>query len=187
MPSLARSLSYGLLLCLLPWSLSAQANPYATQIRQADFIQTDTGLSVQAKIDYPLSPIAKEALLKGVPLFWTVRLEIRETGRLWDSTVYRQKLPYRLRFHALLNQYEVLAPPEQSEMFLSLNSALNFMSALHGLKPIGSELLRPGQQYQAAIKCQFEPELLPVPLRPFAYLNRAWFLSSDWYIWPIQK
>lgn len=187
MPGLARALNYSLLLWLLLWPMTTHASQYATQIRQADLISTDTGLSIQAKIDYPLSPTAKEALLKGVPLFWTVWLEIREIGQLWDINIHRQKLPYRLRFHALLNQYEVLTPTTKSEMFLTLNAALSYMSALNEAKPINTELLKPGRRYKAALKCQFERELLPVPVRPFSYLNSQWFLSSDWYIWSIQK
>jgi hypothetical protein len=187
MPSLVKAFRHCLFIGLLIWSIPTQAYPYATQIRYADLIQTESGLSVQAKIDYPLSPTAKEALHKGVPLFWTIKLELRESGTLWDTTIYKQTLHYRLQFHALLNQYEVRSPTVQSEMFLTLNAALGFMSTLDDAIPISNDLLLPNQPYTAALKCQFERERLPVPLRPFSYLDSQWFLSSDWYIWPIQK
>jgi hypothetical protein len=61
------------------------------------------------------------------------------------------------------------------------------MSSLHDSDPVPADLLQPGQRYKLAIKCQFDREALPVPLRPFAYLDSQWFLSSDWYLWPIQK
>lgn len=187
MPNLVKAFRHGLFIGLLICSIATHAHPYATQIRYADLIQTDSGLSIQAKIDYPLSPTAKEALHKGVPLFWSIKLELRESGLLWDTPIYRQTLHYRLQFHALLNQYEVRSPTIPSEMFLTLNAALGFMSTLDDAIPISSDLLLPNQHYKAALKCQFERERLPVPLRPFSYLNSQWFLSSDWYIWPIQK
>ncbi|MCQ8105878.1 DUF4390 domain-containing protein [Methylomonas sp. SURF-2] len=163
------------------------ANPYAAIIRRADLVETDSGPQLQAQIDYQLSPSAKEALHKGIALNWRVLLKLRAVGRLWDRTVYSRELPYRIRFHALLNQYEVLAPNQASEMFLTLNAALGYMSNPRDSTPLGAISPRPGQRYYLAVKCQFEREDLPVPLRPFAYLDPQWFLSSDWTLWPIQK
>ena len=188
MPSLAKPYSYGLLLCLILWpSFCAADEHYAAQIHKAELIHTGSNLQVQARIDYKLSPTAKEALHKGVPLTWLVLIQIREIDLLWDSTIYSQEQPYRLQFHALLSQYEVQTPDQDSEMFLTLNAALNFMSSLQNSNPIADDLLKAGRRYKLAIKCQFDRESLPVPLRPFAYLDAQWSLSSDWYLWPIQK
>lgn len=187
MPSLARALSVGLLCGLAIWPLFSAADGFVPQIRQASVIYTGSHFHIRTQIDYQLSPTAKEALHKGIPLNWLVRIEIRKIGNLWDSTISEQILPYRLRFHALLNQYEVLKPDKENEMFLTLNAALGFMSSLQDSRPVQAELLQAGQRYKLAIKCQFDRESLPVPLRPFAYLDAQWFLSSDWYLWPIQK
>lgn len=188
MPRSARIVNWTLLLCLTFWPLPGATESYPPLIRQAELIATDDNqYLLETQIDYQLSPVAKEALHKGVPLTWLVLVEIREIGRLWDSTIYSQKLPYRLRFHALLNQYEVLTPNNQAEMFLTLNAALGFLTSLRGLQPIPAELFAPGHRYKLAMKCLFDRESLPVPLRPFAYLDTQWFLSSDWYIWPIRK
>lgn len=187
MPGWAKAFSFWLLACLAPWPLLSAANAYVPQIGQAKVIYTDDSFYIQTQIDYQLSPTAKEALHKGIPLTWLTLIEIRKIGNLRDSTLVRQELAYRLRFHALLNQYEVLTPHKESEMFLTLNAALNFMSAAHASKAMPADLLQPGQRYKLAVKCQFDRELLPVPLRPFAYLDNQWFLSSDWTLWPIQK
>ncbi|MCK9606276.1 MAG: DUF4390 domain-containing protein [Methylomonas sp.] len=187
MPSLAKPFSLGLILCLSLWPFFSAADPYAAIIRQADLIQAGADLQIQARIDYRLSPTAKEALHKGVPLTWIVDLNIREVGRIWDSTLYQRERPYKIQFHALLNQYEVVTPEDDGEMFLTLNAALNFMSGLHDDTQLAVDLIQPGQRYYLAIKCRFDREALPVPLRPFAYLDTQWFLSSDWTLWPIQK
>lgn len=187
MPSSVRTFSVCLIVCLSFLSLLATADAFATRVRQASLINNGERYAIQAQIDYRLSPTAKEALLKGIPLTWRVQIEMRETGKVWDSVIHSQELPYRLQFHALLNQYEVLTQSDHSEMFLTLNAALSYMSNLHEAAAIPASLLKAGQQYQLAIKCQFDRESLPVPLRPFAYLDTEWFLSSDWYLWPIQK
>ncbi len=187
MPGFVKPFNHILRVLLLLWALPGIAGLYDTQIRQASLIKNDAEFNIQTKIEYLLSPVAKEALHKGVPLFWTVWLEIREIGWLWDDCIHRQRLSYRLKFHALLNQYEVLSDSTHGEMFLSLNAALNYMSAPTTAAPVSQDLFQPGRHYELAIKSRFERELLPVPLRPFAYLDSQWFLSSDWYIWLLQE
>lgn len=187
MPSLAKAFRNCLLICLMLWPMLSVADSFAAKIRHAEWVDNGHDFSIRANIDYQLSPTAKEALHKGVPLTWIVKLEIRKIGPLLDSTVYRQNLPYQLRFQALLNQYEVVTPQNESEKFLSLNAALRFMSAPRLAKPIPAEVLQTDQHYKLALKCQFDRESLPVPLRPFSYLDAQWFLSSNWYLCPIQK
>ncbi|AEG01874.1 DUF4390 domain-containing protein [Methylomonas methanica] len=187
MPNLAKPFSLGLFLCLSLWPFFSAADPYSAIIRQAGLIETGSDLQVQARIDYRLSPTAKEALHKGVPLTWVVDINIRKTGRIWDSTLYSREQRYQMQYHALLNQYEVVTPDDEGEMFLSLNAAMNFMANLHDDIRLAADSFQPGQHYYLAIKCRFDREALPVPLRPFAYLDTQWYLSSDWTLWPIQK
>ncbi|MGY6277755.1 DUF4390 domain-containing protein [Methylomonas sp. MgM2] len=187
MPNLARTVSPVLLVFLFFWPLCSLADVFSAQIQRADLVDNGQNLRVQAKIKYRLSPTAKEALHKGVALTWIVLVEIREIGRIWDSNIYSLELPYCLQFHALLNQYEVVTPNKQSEMFLTLNAALSFLSNLRDTKPIPADIFRSGRRHVLAVKCQFDRESLPVPLRPFTYLDSQWYLSSDWYLCPIRK
>jgi hypothetical protein len=174
------------LLLLLFWPVATLADDYAARIRYARLTETADGYTLKAEINYHLSPTAREALQKGVPLAWDVLIEISRSGLLWNSGVYQKILPYSLQFHALLNQYEVKAPGQQ-EMFLSLNSALNSMAQLQDEIVIDKSLLMAGNPYQIRLKTRFNREFLPIPLRPVAYLDSQWFLSSDWFVWPIQK
>jgi hypothetical protein len=176
-----------LMLSLTIWSPSGSAQDFSAHIRTADLLESQDAYLLCAEIDYQLSPIAKEALEKGVPLAWEVLFRLSESAWLLQHDVYSSDLAYRLQYNALLNHYEIIRPDGQSEMFLSLNAALNFMSAPRARLPYSMVKLKDGHRYQLAVKSRFNRELLPVPLRPFAYLDTAWFLSSDWYVWPIQK
>ncbi len=167
------------------WPLLSPANDYSARIRQADLIDNGDSFNIEARIDFQLSPTAKEALHKGVPLTWKVLIEIREVGQVWDATLYEQELTYRLQYHALLNHYDVVASNKDKEMFLTLNAALGFMSNVQDTEPVKTELFQSGRRYKLAIKCRFDRESLPVPLRPSSYLETQWYLSSDWYVWPI--
>ena len=42
-------------------------------------------------------------------------------------------------------------------------------------------------QYVVAIKVSFDRDALPLPLRPLAYINPQWYLSSEWTLWPLKK
>lgn len=186
MRSLANPLSC-LLLCLTLWPLPSLADEFAAQVRYAKLIETAQDYVVNAEIDYRLTPTAQEALHKGVPLAWDVLIKIRQPGFLHNTILFKRKLPYSLQFHALLNQYEVKNPAGESGMFLSLNAALSYMALLPDAAHISKQLLKPGNHYQLAVRTRFNRERLPIPLRPVAYLDAQWFLSSDWFIWPIQK
>jgi hypothetical protein len=188
MPSCVKTFSRCCLLILPLWSFAATASDYSAQIRYADLSHNSSDeLQINAAIDYPLSPTAKEALLKGVPLEWMLTVEIRQSGWLWDSIVFKQQLPYKLQFHALLNQYAVQTSRGHSEMFLTLNAALGYMSQPQTIVIFDSSQLKADSDYQLALKTQFLREALPVPLRPFAYLDQQWYLSSNWFLWPIPK
>ncbi len=176
-----------LLLCLQLCPLAAQAVDYAASIESAELRHAAAGYYAEAHIEYQLSPMAKEALHKGVPLAWNVVFELRQPGVLWDSVIFKRKLAYSLQFHALLNQYAVQSPYDHSEMFLTLSAALNYMASVHDNSPIPANLLQAGKPYILAVQTQFNREFLPIPLRPVAYLDHRWFLSSTWHTWPIQK
>lgn len=175
------------LLLLLLWPVLTLAGNFGVNINHVALIDNGTGYQMDTEIDYQLSPLAKDALEKGVALTWDIRLEIRQPGFLWTSVIYKKKLRYTLQYHALLKQYEVRTSDAPTEMFLTLNAALNFMSLPKPRGTLAKSLLKSDQRYLLAARCTFNRELLPVPLRPFTYLNQQWFLSSPWFIWPIQK
>lgn len=184
MPNCANWLSACRWLVLAFWPLTGMAGEYAARVRYADLSHYQTKIEINGLIDYNLSPTAKEALLKGVPLEWRLLIEIREIGWPWDRTLIEMSRPFKLQYHALLNQFAVQIAQERAEMFLSLNAALDYLSQLH-LETAAE--LPPSENLRLAIKTQFRREALPVPLRPFAYLDPQWYLSSDWFLWSIPK
>lgn len=187
MPSCVKSLKVLLWLSLSLALSPAIANEYGISIKHLELIRQAETYKIDSEIDYQLSPTAKEALEKGIPLTWDVQFEIRQPGFIWAKRIYKKRLRYTLQYHALLKQYKVIGPDNHLEMFLSLTAALNYMaSPLRGIT-LAAEQLDSGKHYFLAMKTSFNRELLPVPLRPFAYLNRQWFLSSPWMIWPFQK
>ncbi len=150
---------------------------------------TGGGLTVSADIRYGLSQAASEALNNGVPLFWEVSIKVlRPRPWLWDQVLSVTLLRYRLEYHALLNVYRVtLEHQGQAYNVPSLAAALAVMSSLRGLQVLDKKALASEQHLVVKAQVVFDRSSLPMPLRPFAYFNREWDLSSEWTVWAWKK
>ena len=95
---------------------------------------------------------------------------------------------YRIQYHALLNMYRVRNEGSgEVYNFSTLSAALDLMSAVRDFPVLEKAGLAPEKQYLLAVKVSIDREALPLPLRPIAYLDPQWYLSSDWTLWPLKK
>lgn len=172
---------------LAPWP--ASAGPYAAVVKYADLDLQDEEYVLSAEILYRLSPKAIDALKNGVPLFWAVNIRVKRQRDFWpDETVAEKNLRFRIQYQALLNVYRVRNEDSgEGGNFSSLASALDALSTIHSMPVAARTALTSGQPYTVGMRVVFDRELLPLPLRPFAYLNSQWYLSSDWYLWPLNN
>jgi len=116
-----------------------------------------------------------------VPLFWTVRIQVQqERSWLWPRTLAEKAIPYRLEYHALLNRYRVKnTSKNETHNFATLPAALESMAALRDFPLIEQNAISSEGQTVIGLGISFEREALPLPLRPWAYLDGEWCLSSD--------
>jgi len=181
-----------LLISLLGWGLppsTAYAGTGTTTVSNVVLARDGKHYLLSADIHYGLSGTAKEALNNGVPLFWNVFVKIlRPRLVLWDEILFETVLRYRLEYRALLNLYRlVLEHNGQTYNVASLSAALELMSRLRYLEVLAEDAAVQEQPLLVAIKVEFDRSSLPMPLRPFAYFNRGWDLSSAWVLWPWKK
>ncbi|MFZ2170005.1 MAG: DUF4390 domain-containing protein [Methylococcaceae bacterium] len=178
---------YGVLLWLLPFS--GYANEFAAEVRQAEITLEGDSYVLSADILYQLSDKAMEALQNGVPLFWDLQVKVQQQRDfLWNKTLVDTTIRYRLQYHALLNMYRVKNEGDgEVYNFSTLSAALDSMSAIRGFRLIEKTELGPEKQYLCAVKVNFDRDALPLPLRPIAYIDPQWYLSSDWTLWPLKK
>lgn len=199
------------LLCLFIglFPVSAGAADFATEIKNAEINFQNDNYLLSADLVYKLSDKAKEALQNGVPLFWDVKVILKANKSFWwDKTLARITIRYQIQYHALLNIYRVVIVHKICSMnsntdtqgikasslqringdvynFSTLSSALDFMSVLHNVSLI--KIVPNGNATFAEIKVSFDRDALPLPLRPIAYLEPQWYLSSDWTLWHLKK
>ncbi|WP_024299263.1 DUF4390 domain-containing protein [Methylomicrobium lacus] len=180
-----------LLFLIWGWLLSAPvfAGDYAAIVKDAELALQDEEYVLSAEIQYRLSPKATDALKNGIPLFWAVNIEIkRQRDFWWDQTIAEKHLRFKIQYQALLNVYRVRNEDSgEGGNFSSLGAAMGALSSIRYVPVLGKSALADDQRYAVGVRVVFERELLPLPLRPLAYLNPQWYLSSGWYIWNLKN
>jgi hypothetical protein len=165
------------------------AEGFGVQVKNAGIALQGDSYLLSADIDYRLSARAKEALQNGVPLYWDIHIKtLQHRDYFWDSTLSNTTVRYRIQYHALLNMYRV-RDEDSRELynFSTLSAALDRMSTLRDYRVLERSAFESGKRYAVAIKVTLDRDALPLPLRPIAYTNPQWYLSSDWTLWPLTK
>lgn len=179
------------LFCLLVglWPITAYAEEFAVSVKKAEMPLRGDSYFLSADINYRLSDRAKDALQNGIPLFWTVLVKVQQhRDYLWNKKLLDKEIRYRIQYHALLNMYRVRNESNGAVDNLStLSAALNAMSTIRNVPIMDKVDIASGVHYIAGVKVRFERDALPLPLRPIAYINPQWYLSSDWYLWSLKK
>lgn len=180
-----------LLLYLLLLLIPASGYPKDTGVKvtRAETALLGNDYVLTADIDYQLSEKAIEALNNGVSLFWAYHFKVyEERNYLWDNTLVEKSFRYRIQYHALLKMYRITNESNGAvDNFSTLQSALDSLSTLRDYRLVEKAKISDQESYIAGMKITFERDALPLPLRPIAYTNPQWYLSSDWYLWPLKK
>ena len=142
---------------------------------------------LHADVDYRFSDDVLEAIHNGVPMVVVLDVELyRDRGYIWDEEVASLEQRYELQYHALSEQYLVSnLNSGEAHTSLTLHSALYGLRDVNKLPVIDRHLLEKDNTYYVRIRARLAINNLPVPLRLNALISRAWWLSSDWYRWPL--
>jgi hypothetical protein len=163
--------------------------PAEVKVKNAEITVLGDDYVVSADIGFQLGEKAMEALNNGVSLFWTYQFKVKEKrDYVWDKTLSEKNFRYRIQYHALLKMYRVRNESNGSvDNFSTLQAALDLLSTLRAYRLIEKREITDKKQYVVEVKIIFERDALPLPLRPMAYLNPEWYLSSDWFVCPLKK
>ncbi len=193
------SLYHALLYCFWVWLLPvlshadtpvlSVAEGFGVEVKNAEITLQGDSYLLSADIDYKLSARAKEALQNGVPLYWDIHIKaLQQRDYFWDNTLTNTGIRYRIQYHALLNMYRVRNEGSRELYnFSTLTAALDLMSTIRDYRVLDKAAYVPGKRYAVGIKVTLDRDALPLPLRPIAYTNPQWYLSSDWTLWPLTK
>lgn len=178
------------LLLLLLFSQSAHATIFSVNYPKVH--QIGNGYVISAQVDYPLTARVIEALENGVPITFFQELELNETFPLfgnfwqWETNLWRIKLRYQLRFHALSEQYVIMSlDTEHQQNFPNLDGALSALGQITDLT-VPPEYTDNTDDLILRIRSGLDLNALPTPMRPGALISSKWQLTSPWVraVWP---
>ena len=175
------SLGFGWLLC--PPVCGASGFVVANAVTR---LEEQTYL-LDVQVDYGFSETALEALDNGVPLTLEMRVQVRRKGAwIWESNLVERRRLYTIRYRPLPELYLVVRLPEgPKQSFVTRAAAIAALGEVHDLPLLDRSRLDPDERYLVRVKVSLEVEALPLPLRPVAYLQPSWDLSSGWTLWPL--
>jgi hypothetical protein len=176
-----------LLLRLLALALALPAAPAARAdvipLRAADLRIEDGELLRSAQFDLTLTPPLTEALMRGIPLYFTLEFELTRPRWYWlDETVAQWSITYRVSYSELTRQYRVSSGP-LGQAFESLEEVQRFVGRVSSRPVAHADILAHGARYEAAVRMRLDAAQLPKPFQVSALASHEWQLSSDWHRW----
>jgi len=152
----------------------------STQI-QRGFYQLD------AQLEYALSQAALDALESGVPLTFELEVDIIQPREwMWDKIISSYDQRYQVAYHALTQQYIVtnLNSGVQNS-YSHRKTALLTMGRINNYPLIDFEKVKIRDDYKGRIRISLLINELPVPMRPWTFINAEWSLKSEWFEWDL--
>ena len=94
-----------LLFCVLTWGHTLAS---ATEITQFQLERVDDGLALSTQVQFELSPVVEDALLKGIPLFFVYEADTYRDRWYWtDQRVASSARTIRLAYQPLTRRWRV--------------------------------------------------------------------------------
>ena len=140
----------------------------------------DEKLYIDADVEFELSPELRTAAEKGVPLYFTVEVELAQPRWWWfDKNVVKEQQTWRVVYNALTRQWRVgtgdLSLPESS-----MNDALAMLRHIRGWAVAYVADLDRDQEYQGRVRLRLDTSLLARPFQVDAINSSAWTLATPW-------
>ncbi len=155
-------------------------------ISAAHITKIGNGHVLNATINYPLTPRVKEALDNGIPIVFFQEFKLVDLTPLlgeywqWEDTLWRTKISYELRYHALAQQYVLQDTATGKERFFpSLEGTLHALGKIQNLT-LPPEHMVDNNHLLFQLRSGIDLYALPTPMRPGAIISSKWHLTSPW-------
>ncbi|MDR1311676.1 MAG: DUF4390 domain-containing protein [Burkholderiaceae bacterium] len=128
-----------------------------------------------------LNSSLEEALQRGIPLYFTLELEVSRPRWMWfDEKPVSSSRTMRISYNVLTHQYGVGIVGGLQQYVISLEEALNRIRRPPAWVIAGKDVLKTGETYFAEIRIALDLSYLPKPFQVNVINNRHWQLSSHW-------
>lgn len=159
----------------------AQSNLLAqADVTRIDPVIVDGQLSMDINFDLRLNAAMNQGVERGVPLYFTVDLEIVEPRWWWfDKTMVATTLTRRLTYNTLTQQWRV-ASGDLSIPVDSLAAGLSMLSVVRTWPIAPTDRFEPNVTYEGRVRLRLDTTQLVRSLQLDAMNRGVWSLSSRW-------
>ena len=164
--------------CLL---LGYSAHGAEIDITQASLESTDEGYRLSASYAFELNRGLEDALVRGVPLYFTTDVQLTRRRWYWfDEVSIAASRTVRISYNVLTRQYHAAITGQLQQSFPSLEDALSLIRRPPRWIVADKNALKPDDIYFVGLRMRLDVAQLPKPFQINALNNSDWRLSSDW-------
>ena len=158
-------------------------------VRDVTLWESDNSYLLDADIDYFPTDTVIEALKNGIPLTFEVTVKVRESDSWlgwFERALTKRKIRFQLRYRPLSSLYEISSDHHQRN-FVSWKSLFSNLGELRQIAIVDTGELDVQKEYRVEIRAELDINSLPLPMRPMAYIDSDWDMSSGWSEWPLHQ
>ena len=171
--------------------LTVDAAADGVNVRDVTLWENENSYLLDADIDYFPTDTVIDALKNGIPLTFEVTIKVRESDSWlgwFERALTKRKIRFQLRYRPLSSLYEISTDHNQYQRnFVSWKSLFSNMGELRQIVIVDTGELDIKKRYQVEIKAELDINSLPLPMRPMAYIDSDWEMSSEWSKWPLHQ
>ncbi|MEN9560658.1 MAG: hypothetical protein RLZZ502_1869 [Pseudomonadota bacterium] len=167
-----------LIFCLLVWAIPMLSWGQSIGIRQAEIRSEDEALVLDADFELSFTHTLEEALQRGVPLYFTLELNVARSRWLFDDSISSQNQTWRIAYSPLTRDYRLSSGLYHTQV-RNLDLVARQIARVRGRKIIDKVLLKRNEKYLVSIRLLHDIGQLPKPLQVSALSNREWSLESE--------
>lgn len=165
---------------LLPLATSAQAAE-GIELVQASLESTEEGYRLKAEFSLELTRALEDALMRGVPLYFTTQVEVSRPRWYWfDEKSITAARSVRISYNVLTKQYRVSTDGSLHRNFAKLDEVMALLRRPSRWVIAESNALNRNEMYTVAIRMALDTSQLPKPIQVSAIGGGDWQLTSDW-------
>lgn len=175
----------GALLSMTILALAMAVGPAAraadgVEILQAQLESTAEGLKLSTSFAFELTRGLEDALIRGVPLYFTTEITISRQRWYWfDEEAVSASRTIRISYNVLTRQYHAAAVGQLQQSFPTLEDALLLVRRPSRWIVAPPGALRSDVPYNVTISMGLDVTQLPKPFQVHALNSSDWRLASD--------
>lgn len=167
-------------LMLLFWSASQAELAARASIERIEPLVISGQLSLDVDIDLQLNSTMKQAATRGVPLYFSLDLEIEQPRWWWlNKTIVDTYLERRLSYNTLTRTWRV-STGDLSISAASYEDAIELLTRVRDWPVVMSDRFEPDEQYVGELRIRLDVDRLARPLQMNSANRDNWVLSSPW-------